>query len=68
MLIGGTAGAGSPRQPEVCVAGNPLTNASAEAISANENQVVIRVRLRTFNGNNPANEDFTVQFYARTTN
>ena len=43
-------------------------NASAEAISANENQVVVRVRLRTFNGASPANEDFTVQFYARTTN
>jgi hypothetical protein len=47
--------------------GENFSNASAEAISANENEVVIRVRLRTFNGNNPANEDFTVQFYARTT-
>ena len=48
--------------------GENFSNASAEAISANENQIQIRVRLRTFNGNNPANEDFAVQFYARTTN
>ena len=47
--------------------GENFSNASAEAISANENQIQIRVRLRTFNGNNPANEDFAVQFYARTT-
>ena len=44
-----------------------FSNASAEAISANENEIVIRVRLRTFNGANPANTDFAVQFYARTT-
>lgn len=44
-----------------------FANASAEAISANANQVVIRVRMRNFNGGAPANEDFTVQFYARTT-
>ena len=48
--------------------GENFSNASAEGISANENEVRIRVRLRTFNGNNPANEDFAVQFYARTTN
>jgi hypothetical protein len=47
--------------------GENFSNASAEAISAAENEVVIRVRLRTFNGANPANEDFSVQFYARTT-
>jgi len=45
-----------------------FANASAEAISANENEIVVRVRLRTFNGANPANTDFAVQFYARTTN
>ncbi len=48
--------------------GENFSNASAQGVSANENQIQIRVRLRTFNGNNPANEDFAVQFYARTTN
>lgn len=42
--------------------GENFSNASAEGISANEDQVVIRVRLRNFNGAAPANEDFTVQF------
>ena len=38
---------------------------SAEAVSVAPNVVVIRVRLRTFNGGNPANEDFSVNFYTR---
>ncbi len=47
--------------------GENFSNASAQATSASANEVAIRVRLRTFNGDNPANEDFSVQFHARTT-
>lgn len=46
--------------------GENFSNASAEATSATEGQVVIRVRLRNFNGTQPANEDFAVQFHTRT--
>jgi len=46
--------------------GENFSNESAQGVSANQNEIVIRVRLRTFNGNAPANEDFGVQFYSRT--
>ena len=46
--------------------GENFSNASAQAVTATADQIVIRVRLRTFNGNNPANEDFAVQFHTRT--
>jgi hypothetical protein len=45
--------------------GENFSNASAQAVSATPNVVVIQVRLRTFNGNAPADEDFSVNFYTR---
>ena len=64
---GGFANVNSVDDLAIQATGENFSNASAEAISASENEVVIRVRLRTFNGNNPANEDFAVQFQARST-
>jgi len=56
------AGVSSVDDLTIQATGESLSNASAEAVSASEDQIVIRVRLRTFNGV-PANEDFAVQFY-----
>ncbi len=64
---GGFANVNSVDDLAIQATGENFSNASAEAISASENEVVIRVRLRTFNGNAPANEDFAVQFQARST-
>jgi hypothetical protein len=64
--MGGFVGVDNVDDLSIQATGENFSNASAEALSASENQIVIRVRLRTFNGNNAANEDFSVQFFACT--
>ena len=62
---GGYSNAATVDDVAIQATGENFSNASAEATSVTQNVVVIRVRLRTFNGANPANEDFSVNFYTR---